>query len=421
MEPTASGTPGSLEAPGASGRPARSPHRQSCKGAPRAPTCRRPGGNRSGTCPRARRRARPWRRARPRAPVARRGRSRRRRRAPGLVDRSLDRDVDVGRPGVPDGVAHGLDGDAIGRHLDGGGELGQPYALHGHRRDVVGGESAGDLAYGFDQPQLVERGGPQAVADAPDLGHGALHLVGEGLDGVGVGAARLEVPTDPAQAEPDSGEGRAEAVVQVATEPAAFLLLGADDLGTRAGRRGEPGRERLDSGSAEHPVLEGRDGDSCGEGRAEDHRDQGRRPAAAGWQAGGEHEEGAGRAERPDLGSGLAVGCGSPETDDQRSHACCRRPEEEQEPQPAQDLGGGSAPGQADRVVGGQVTVHGPWVEPRRHREQHRGRRAGHQGWPPARAGEPPVRVQQQTQAEQRSDAERPQPRRDPAEGQGGS
>ena len=128
-------------------------------------------------------------------------------------------------------VVDRLHGDAVRRDLDGGREDRQRSGrLDGDLEGAVGvGDPRGMLAQRTHQAELVEGRRAQLVDQAPDVGDRVLHLgaqIDEQLFGVlgivGDGAAGS------VQTQDGGGQRRAEPVVQVATDPTAFLLAGRD-------------------------------------------------------------------------------------------------------------------------------------------------------------------------------------------------
>ena len=96
-------------------------------------------------------------------------------------------------------------------------------------------EAGGLLAEGAEEAELVQRRRPQLVDEAADVRDHVLRLVPEAyellVDGGGVafdeGGGRVQL-------ERDSGERRAEAVVEVTPETPPFFLAGGDDSFARA-------------------------------------------------------------------------------------------------------------------------------------------------------------------------------------------
>ena len=135
---------------------------------------------------------------------------------------------------MPDDVGQRLGRDAVGRDLDGGGQ----------HRDLAGDVEADEqraavgpphqvldaLAQRADQAEVVERGRAQVLDEPPDVRDGRADLPAERAEqftgALGVGGEQVGGGVGD---ERDAGERGAEAVVEVAAQPAAFLLPGGDD------------------------------------------------------------------------------------------------------------------------------------------------------------------------------------------------
>ena len=143
----------------------------------------------------------------------------------GDLDRQLavgaQRDAARARPGVADGVGHGLDRDPVGRDLDGRGQLGQVGGLDADpRSDAVPRASSPPpiearrlLADRAREAELVERGRAEAVHEPADVGERLAHLLAE----------RLELapapPRDPSPAPRDEASARIPMAASVGPSP----------------------------------------------------------------------------------------------------------------------------------------------------------------------------------------------------------
>lgn len=126
--------------------------------------------------------------------------------------------------------------DPVASHLDRSGQLWQLVGclhddLHAHLgRGVSVGrrpEVRGLFAEGGDQAEFVEGGGSKVVDEPPDVGHAVLGvdqcLIQQPFGG---GRVLVQQVAGRLDAEGDAGQGGSETVMQVAVEPAAFLLTG---------------------------------------------------------------------------------------------------------------------------------------------------------------------------------------------------
>ena len=179
---------------------------------------------------------------------------------------------------MPDDVGQRLLHDPVGGHLDRGGERRQ---LAGHvdvdPQAAVGAAALGQPLQRPDQPELVERRRAQAVDQAADVGDRGPQLaaqlarqrVGRRRVAAGSGCAAAPVCTvSPASC-------GAEAVVQVAAQPAALLLAGGDQpLAGALQVGGQPHGGDGDAGLAgqvvEQPAVGG--GEPSSPGRAAEHQ-----------------------------------------------------------------------------------------------------------------------------------------------------
>ena len=128
-------------------------------------------------------------------------------------------------------VVQGLGEDPVRRDLDRRGQ-----GRHGFRLDpdlearVPLGEPGRVLLERPDETELVQRRRPQVLHQPADVGDAGLHLLLQGRGQPdGVLRPRAGQPAHRVEAERHPGERRSEAVVQVAADPAALLLAGADD------------------------------------------------------------------------------------------------------------------------------------------------------------------------------------------------
>lgn len=134
--------------------------------------------------------------------------------------------------GVAGDVGDGLGGDAVGGDLD----------RRRQRRELVGGvhldpergvgrggEGGGLLTQRPHQAQLVQGGGPQGIDQPADVDQQGLDAALQpGELGVGTGRVAAEHGAGGADLQRQAGQGRAQAVVQVAPQPTPLLLPGAD-------------------------------------------------------------------------------------------------------------------------------------------------------------------------------------------------
>ena len=155
---------------------------------------------------------------------------------------------------MPGGVAHGLHGDAVRRHLGGRGQSGQARGrVDEHIESRAAHRNAlGLLAECGDETQLVEGRGSQVVHEPTDVVDRFDRLPLEVREqvlrpvGITVDKAGRDV-----QSEPHAGQGRTEPVMQVPAEAAALLLAGLHQAGARSAQRiGEArGEDRGTGGS----------------------------------------------------------------------------------------------------------------------------------------------------------------------------
>ena len=163
-------------------------------------------------------------------------------------------------PGVARDVGQGLPDDAVGGDLDRGREVGDVTGhLDGHPE--AGRDGGGLAADGTGEPDLVQCGRPQAVHEAPHLGEHPAD-VGPGRGQRRVGGREVAAGLDAGGVDPtrDGGERRAEAVVQVAAQPAALVLHRRDEQLAAALQlvgqpRGTGGGRRLTDDVGEQPLV----------------------------------------------------------------------------------------------------------------------------------------------------------------------
>ena len=139
-------------------------------------------------------------------------------------------------PGVPDGVGHRLDHDAVGGDFDGGRQRGQVVAgVHAGGQAGPGGQPLDGLGARAGQAEFVQRRRPQSFDQAPDIDHGAADLLAEVVElAGGAVAARREQGPRGLGFQRQPGQRRSDAVVQVAAQAPPFFLAGQDEALPRA-------------------------------------------------------------------------------------------------------------------------------------------------------------------------------------------